>query len=66
MDNFEQFIQLISGIIKDISYFISEAITGGFISGLISYLVGFLKMIAQFIIIALEALIKLLQFFVNL
>ncbi|MFA5360718.1 MAG: hypothetical protein WC320_01995 [Candidatus Paceibacterota bacterium] len=66
MDNLEQFIELIWEIVKDVSYFINETFAEGFIAGLISYIIGFLKMIAQFIVIALETLIKLLQFFINL
>jgi len=65
MDNFEQFTQLILDIIKDISYFINETFMSGFVSRIMSSIVGFLKIIVQFIIIGLEAIVRILKFFVK-
>jgi len=66
MDNLEQLTQLIWDIIKDINYFINETFVSGFILKIVSLIIDFFKTIAQFMIIALEAIVKLLKFFVTM
>lgn len=65
MDNLSQLIaqvlQILTNIFHEISHFTDKV----FISGILGYLWGFLKAIIQFIIIALEALVRILKFFIH-
>ena len=65
MDNINQLITQASEIFinffREISHFTDQV----FISGILGHLWGFLKAIIQFIIIALEALVRILKFFIH-
>jgi len=65
MDNLDQliaqFLQVLTNIFLEISHFTDKV----FISGILEHLWGFLKAIIQFMIIALETLVRILKFFVH-
>ena len=65
MENLDQLSQFILKILEDISYFINETFLAGFVSKIVFHVVGFLKLIVEFIIIGLETLIRILKFLVN-
>ena len=65
MDNLNQLIaqasQFFINFFREISHFTDKV----FISGILEHLWGFLKAIIQFMIIALETLVRILKFFVH-
>ena len=65
MDNIDQLIAQASEIFTKIFYEISHLTDQVFISGILGHLWVFLEAIIRFIILALEALIRILKFFVH-
>jgi hypothetical protein len=65
MENLDQLSQFILKILEDISYFINEVFITGFISKIIFHVIGFLKIIVEFLIIGLETLVRILKFLIN-
>ncbi|MDD3488020.1 MAG: hypothetical protein PHG13_02620 [Candidatus Pacebacteria bacterium] len=65
MNNIEQLTQLLLEIIKDIGHFVNETFMTGFVSKIVLLIGGFLKTIASFLIVGLEAVIKFLEYFVK-
>jgi hypothetical protein len=65
MENLDQLSQFILTILRDISYFINEIFIAGFISKIIFHVIGFLKIIVEFLIIGLETLVRILKFLIN-
>jgi len=65
MDNINQLIAQASQIFINFFHWISRLTDQVFISGILMHLWGFLKAIIQFIIIALEALVRILKFFIH-
>ncbi len=65
MDNLSQLIAQASQLFTKVFYEISHLTDQVFISGILGHLWVFLKAIIQFIILALEALVRILKFFIN-
>jgi len=65
MDNLDQLITQASQIFTNFLNEITHLTDQVFISGILGHLWAFLKAIIQFIIIALEALVRILKFFVH-
>jgi len=65
MDNIDQLIVQASQIFTKVFYEITHLTDQIFISGILGHLWAFLKTIIQFIILALEALVRILKFFVH-
>lgn len=65
MDNIDQLITQASQLFTNVFNEISRLTDQVFISGILRYLWAFLRAIGQFIIIALEALVRVLKFFIN-
>lgn len=65
MDNLSQLIAQASQLFTKVFYEISHFTDQVFISGILGHLWAFLKAIIQFIILALEALVRILKFFVH-
>lgn len=65
MDNIDQLITQASQLFTKVFNEISRLTDQVFISGILGYLWAFLRAIGQFIIIALEALVRVLKFFIN-
>jgi hypothetical protein len=65
MENLDQLSQFVLKVLEDISYFINETFISGFLSKIVFHVIGFLKIIVEFIIIGLEAIVRILKFFVN-
>jgi hypothetical protein len=65
MENLDQLSQFILKILEDISYFINEVFITGFMSKIIFHVIGFLKIIIEFLIIGLETLVRILKFLIN-
>jgi len=65
MDNIDQLIayalQIFTKLFNEISHFTDQV----FISGILGHLWALLKAIIQFMILALEALVRILKFFVH-
>ena len=65
MNNIDQLIAQFSQIIVKVLEEISRLTDQIFISGLLGHLLALLKAVVQFIILALEALVRVLKFFVH-
>lgn len=65
MNNFDQLIAQFSQIIVKVLGEITRLTDQVFISGLLGHLLALLKAIVQFIILAIEALVRILKFFVH-
>ena len=65
MDNIDQLIVQASQIFTKVFYEISDLTDRVFISGILGHLWALLRAIIQFIILALEALVRILKFFVH-
>jgi len=65
MDNIDQLIAQASQLFTNVFYEISHFTDQVFISGILGNLWAILKAIIQFIILALEALVRILKFFVH-
>jgi len=65
MDNIDQLIAQVLQVLTNIFHETSRLTDQIFISGILKHLWLFLQAIIQFIIIALEALVKILKFFVH-
>jgi len=65
MDNIDQLIAQASQIFTNLFHEISRLTDQVFISGILGHLWALLKAIIQFIILALEALVRILKFFVH-
>jgi hypothetical protein len=65
MDNINQLIAQATQILIDFFREISHITDDVFISGILVHLWEFLKAIMQFLIIALEALVRILKFFIH-
>lgn len=65
MDNIDQLIAQASQIFTNLFHEISRLTDQIFISGILGHLWALLKAIIQFIILALEALVRILKFFVH-
>ena len=62
LDQFtSQFSQFIFNILEELSRLVDQI----FISGIIGNLIAILKSVGQFIILALEALVRVLKFFIK-
>ena len=65
MDNIDQLIAQVSQILINLFREISRISDEVFISGILGHLWAILKTIIQFIIIALEVLVRILKFFIH-
>ncbi|MCK4805885.1 MAG: hypothetical protein KAS91_01760 [Candidatus Pacebacteria bacterium] len=65
MNNIDQLIAQASEIFTKVFYEISHLTDQVFLSGILGHLWAFLGTIIQFIILALEALIRILKFFIH-
>lgn len=65
MNNIDQLIAQFSQIIVKVLGEITRLTDQVFISGLLGHLLALLKAVVQFIILALEALVRILKFFVH-
>lgn len=65
MDNIDQLIAQASQLFTKVFHEISHLTDQIFISGILGHLWAFLKAIIQFMILALEALVRILKFFVH-
>ena len=65
MNNIDQLIAQFSQIIVKVLEEITRLTDQIFISGLLGHLLALLKAIVQFIILALEALVRILKFFIH-
>lgn len=65
MDNLSQLIAQVSQIFTNLFHEIGRLTDQVFISGILGHLWALLKAMIQFIILALEALVRILKFFVN-
>jgi len=65
MNNLDQLIAQFSQIIVKVLEEITRLTDQIFISGLLGHLLALLKAIVQFIILALEALVRILKFFIH-
>lgn len=61
----EELSQIVLNFLKDISHFVNETVMTGFIAKATFHILGFLKLIAEFIIVGLEFLLKILKSFVG-
>ena len=65
MDNIDQLIAQASQIFTKVFHEINHLTDQVFISGILGHLWALLRAIIQFIILALEALVRILKFFVH-
>lgn len=65
MNNIDQLIAQFSQIIVKVLGEITRLTDQVFISGLLGHLLALLKAVVQFIILALEALVRILKFFIH-
>jgi len=65
MNNIDQLIAQFSQIIVKVLEEITRLTDQVFISGLLGHLLALLKAIVQFIVLALEALVRILKFFIH-
>lgn len=65
MDNIDQLIAQFSQIIVNVLQEISRLTNQIFVSGILGHLLALLKAVVQIIILALEALVRILKFFVH-
>ncbi len=65
MDNIDQLIVQASALFTKIFHEISHLTDQVFMSGILGHLWAVLKAIIQFMILALEAIVRILKFFIN-